>query len=451
MTATTALTAQNTQGVYGIHETPSDFVKKQIDACIDDIGVDVVKTDQVMVATSGAQLLREEAVETLCKQLLPVVTILTPNMPEALLLLKTSGQAAEEPKALDDIINIAKAVQQLGPKYVLLKGGHLPLTKDRVVSTKEADHHSVINILCGEDQTIVLETGHLRSKNTHGTGCSLASAIASNLACGMKMAQAVKAANLYVEAGIRTSKDLGKGSGPINHFHSVYHLPFSPGHFVDYVLDREDVKKAWLAYSEHDFVKQLAKGALPLEKFKNYLIQDFLFLIHFSRANALAAYKAKSLEDIKRSAENVTHIQEEVKLHIEYCKEFGLSQDEIENEEESEACTAYTRYVLDVGQSEDWLALQIALAPCLLGYGSIARRLHDDPETMREGNKYWKWIESYVSNDYTEAVRNGRDLIEKHAVKQSASRIEELVRIFIHATRMETGFWNMGSREVPGR
>lgn len=131
-------------------------------------------TDQVMVATSGAQLLPEEAVETLCKQLLPTVTILTPNMPEALLLLKTSGQAAEEPKTLDDIIKIAKSVQQLGPKYVLLKGGHLPLTKDRVVSTQEADHHSVINILYGEDQTIILETEHLRSKNTHGTGCSLA-------------------------------------------------------------------------------------------------------------------------------------------------------------------------------------------------------------------------------------------------------------------------------------
>ncbi|EON64608.1 hypothetical protein W97_03841 [Coniosporium apollinis CBS 100218] len=477
MTATTALTAQNTQGVYGIHETPSDFVRKQIDACIEDIGVDVVKTegmlasastvevvadalrrhdvalsvvDPVMVATSGAQLLPEEAVETMCKQLLPTVTILTPNMPEALLLLKTSGQAAEEPKTLDDIIKIAKSVQKLGPKYVLLKGGHLPLTKDRVVSTQEADHHSVINILYGEDQTIILETEHLRSKNTHGTGCSLASAIASNLACGMETAQAVTAANLYVEAGIRTSKDLGKGSGPINHFHSAYHLPFSPGHFVDYMLNREDVKKAWLAYSEHEFVRQLAKGTLPLEKFKNYLVQDYLFLIHFARANALAAYKAKSLEDIKRSAENVTHIQEEVKLHIEYCKEFGLSQDEIENEEESEGRGDFEirRYVLDVGQSEDWLALQIALAPCLLGYGMIARRLYGDAETVREGNRYWKWIESYVSDDYTEAVRNGRDLIEKHAVKQSASRIEELVRMFIHATRMEMGFWNMGFREV---
>lgn len=71
------------------------------------------------------------------------------------------------------------------------------------------------------------------------------------------------------------------------------------------------------------------------------------------------------------------------------------------------ACTAYSRYILDVGQSEDWLALQMALAPCLIGYGAIAQRLHGDKETLREGNRYWKWIENYVADDYTEAVRLG--------------------------------------------
>lgn len=110
------------------------------------------------------------------------------------------------------------------------------------------------------------------------------------------------------------------------------------------------------------------------------------------------------------------------------------------------------RYVLDIGQSQDWLALQVALAPCLIGYGDIAKRLHADPKTKREGNIYWKWIENYVADDYTEAVRMGsgewylfscdanslrdEELLEKNAVLQSPSRIEELVKIFIHATKV---------------
>ncbi|EKG20044.1 hypothetical protein MPH_02675 [Macrophomina phaseolina MS6] len=471
MTATTALTAQNTQGVYDIHHTPSSFVRKQIDACIEDIGVDVVKTgmlasastievvanalkehsvpvsivDPVMVSTSGAQLLPEDAVETLIARLLPVTTLLTPNLPEAQLILKRAGKTADEPNSLDDIVAMARAVKALGPKYVLLKGGHVPLTKDRVVPTEEADRHIVLNVLVGEEEVHIFETGYQKSRNTHGTGCSLASAIASRLASGFDMVQAVKTANYYIEAGIRTSTDLGKGSGPINHFHSTYTLPFAPGRFLEYVLDREDVKGPWREHTHHLFVQQLADGTLPIGKFKNYLIQDYLFLIQFSRANALAAYKAKNLDDINKSARIVQHIQEEMGLHIKYCEGFGLTRAEIESHKEHPACTAYTRYVLDIGQSEDWYGLQIALMPCLIGYGHIARRLYDDPKTKREDNAYWNWVEQYVAEDYTDAVKAGLEIIEKHAVLQSPSRIEQLVQIFIHATKMETGFWDMGS------
>lgn len=183
--------------------------------------------------------------------------------------------------------------------------------------------------------------------------------------------------------------------------------------------------------------------------------------IQFSRANALSAYKSNSLADIGRSAQQVVALQEEIKLHIEFCKEYGLQVEDIEKEEEDQATTAYTRYVLDIGQSQDWLALQVALLPCLIGYGIIAKRLFEDPKTLREGSKYWKWVESYVAEEYVEAMARGSDLIEKHVVKQSASRIDELARIFIHATnvslrqrevvfaganppQMERGFWDMG-------
>lgn len=127
-----------------------------------------------MVSTSGAQLLPEDAVETLIAKLLPLTTLLTPNLPEAQLILKRAGQAVGDPKSIDDIVSIAKAVKALGPKYVLLKGGHVPLTKERVVPTGEADRQIVLNVLVGAEEDRIFETGYLKSRNTHGTGCSLA-------------------------------------------------------------------------------------------------------------------------------------------------------------------------------------------------------------------------------------------------------------------------------------
>ncbi|KAL3425463.1 phosphomethylpyrimidine kinase [Phlyctema vagabunda] len=471
MTATTALTAQNTLGVIDINLTPPEFVRKQIDACISDVGVDVVKTgmlaaaetirivaeslhqhdvkvtviDPVMVATTGAQLLPGEAVRLLREHLLPITTILTPNFPEANLILSDSGLTVQEPKNIEDLIELAKAVQSLGPKYVLLKGGHIPFKKDGQVAKSEAEKELMVNILYGDGQATRIESPYYNTKNTHGTGCSLASAIASNLANGLPMIQAVKGACRYVEAGIKTATDLGHGNGPINHFHSTYSLPFAPGHFVEYLLERPDVEECWRQHTEHKFVAGLADGTLPLDNFKYYLIQDYLYLIQFARASALAGFKAKTIEDIAAAGKIIANIHREMDLHVAYCKEFGVTKEEMESIEESQACTAYTRYVLDIGQTEDLLALQVSMAPCLIGYMHIAKRLFADPKSKREGNIYWKWIEAYVAENYEEEVRIGSEVLEKYAVLQSPSRIEELAKIFIHATNMETGFWNMGT------
>ncbi|KAF2133320.1 hypothetical protein P153DRAFT_372957 [Dothidotthia symphoricarpi CBS 119687] len=470
MTATTALTAQNTLGVRDVHQTPPDFLRKQIDAVCEDVGVDVVKTgmlasaesiqvvadafrrhhvstsvvDPVMLSTSGYQLLPQDAVITLITTLLPLTTILTPNLPEAKLLLETAHVDSKDPENVDDIVAMARRIQKLGPKWVLLKGGHLPLTKGRVVSKEESEREVVVNVLVGEHEVTVLESEYLKSENTHGTGCSLASAIACNVASGMSVVNAVKKASLYIEAGIKTSQSIGKGSGPINHFHSTYTLPFSPGGFISYLLDHEDVQGPWKQYTEHEFVHKMADGTLPVENFRYYMIQDYLFLIQFARANALSAYKSSSLADIGRSVQQVVTLQEEIKLHINFCKQYGLEVEDIERQEEDRATTAYTRYVLDIGQSQDWIALQIAMLPCLIGYGAIAKRLNEDPKATRKGNEYWKWVESYVGQEYLDAITRGSDLIEEHAMKLSVSRVEELAKIFVHATNMERGFWDMG-------
>jgi len=127
-----------------------------------------------MVATSGAQLLPENAVETMCHELLPATFILTPNIPEANLILKTAGKPASEPHDLEGLKQLASTIQQLGPRYVLLKGGHIPLTSNHQVAKADEDKQLVVNVLHGEGITEVFESKYQRSQNTHGTGCSLA-------------------------------------------------------------------------------------------------------------------------------------------------------------------------------------------------------------------------------------------------------------------------------------
>lgn len=412
-----------------------------------------IDTVKVMVATSGAQLLPGDAVKNLRDLLLPMTSLLTPNIPEATLLLRDADIQYKSPSSLEDLKALAKMVHSLGPKAILLKGGHMPLTKEYVKGETEEEKSITVDILYDGNDYTIIESRYLSSKNTHGTGCSLASAIASNIALQKSASQpydlatATRLAVRYVSAGIVTAHaSLGKGSGPINHFHSMQTLPFSPGYFIEYLLSHPSVAPTWQKYTHHDFATQMARGTLPEDLFKSYLIQDYLYLTHFARTHALAAYKSKTMDAITASATIIMHIEREMELHLGYCREFGISKAEIEDptRRESLACVAYSRYVLDVGQSEDWLALQMALAPCLLGYGQAAQRLYREKESVKteQGNRYWRWVENYVAEDYQQAVRVGSQLIEKNIIRQSPQRVEELVRIFVRATEMEVRFWD---------
>lgn len=435
---TTALTAQNTLGVEDVHVTPPEFVAKQIDACMSDIGCDVVKIgmlasaatveavagkleewkvsrvvlDPVMVSTSGAQLLPTDAVRNVLDRLVKGVEIVTPNVPEALLMMKEGNDdEVMTPADLEELKSLAKSIQtKLGPRAVLLKGGHVPMVRQgngSLVKSGSERPDVVVDVLYNGKDFEVIESPYSDSRNTHGTGCSLASAIAARLAQGWPLKQAVRQACQYVAVGIKTSVTFTQGPGPINHFHNVQILPFAEGSFLEYLVQREDVKPVWHSYTHHPFANQMGDGTLPVDDFKEYLVQDYLYLTHFARTNALAAYKSQSMDAIVASAQIVLHIETEMKLHLEYCREFGLSKDDIVKQRESLACVAYSRYVLDIGQSQDWLALQMSLAPCLLGYGVAARRLAAQYADNHDGNKYWKWIENYIADDYQEAVKTG--------------------------------------------
>ena len=233
MSAITALTAQNTVGVRAIHGVPADFLKEQISAVIEDIGVDAVKIgmlhapeivevvawaidhyglrqvvlDPVMVATSGDALIRHETIASLVSELFPRATLITPNLDEAALLLgRPVREVADLEAACADLLG-------LGARAVLLKGGHLG-----------GDELTDLLALPGRpaDQWLRLSGPRIATRNSHGTGCTLSSAIAAQLALGLELAEAVRAAHAYIRAAIAAGAQVrtGHGHGPLNHGHA---------------------------------------------------------------------------------------------------------------------------------------------------------------------------------------------------------------------------------------
>jgi hydroxymethylpyrimidine/phosphomethylpyrimidine kinase len=230
-----ALTAQNTQTVSTIHEVPPEFVTAQLDAVFGDIEIAAVKIgmlssreaidavaaglerhgartivlDPVMVAKSGARLLRPDAIEALKQRLLPLATLITPNLPEAgdLLGIEAPGDEA-------GMVEAAAALRALGPSAVLIKGGHL----------EDADS---VDILDDGGEPLTLVAPRIATVNTHGTGCTLSSAIAALLGKGMPLRDAISGAKGYLTGALKAADQLrvGHGHGPVHHFHALWTHP----------------------------------------------------------------------------------------------------------------------------------------------------------------------------------------------------------------------------------
>ncbi len=230
MTAITSLTVQNTRGVTAAEAAAPDLVRDQMLACIEDIGVDCFKSgmlhhagiirrvaevltqkrgqtpyvlDPVMVSTSGHQLLDPEARDCLVRDLLPLATLVTPNRPEAVAL---SG--LERIETLDDMRRAGEKILSLGAGAVLIKGGHMPGER-------------LVDLLLTRGEEYLYESARLETRHTHGTGCTLASAIATGLAQGLSLPKAVGRGHRYVARAIATAPGFGGGHGPLNHLVSA--------------------------------------------------------------------------------------------------------------------------------------------------------------------------------------------------------------------------------------
>ena len=235
MSVVTALVAQNTRGVDGIHEVPADFVAAQIDAVFDDVRVDAVKIgmintaavgsavaerlrrhrpaavvlDPVMVAKSGDRLLAANAIDVVRDELVPLATVVTPNLPEAGVLLDRAP-----PATIDAMEDTARALHRLGPRHVLLKGGHL-------------DGSTSPDLLYDGETLTMLSADRVETRNTHGTGCTVSAAITALLPQRPSIAEAVADAKVFLTEALRHSGavDVGHGHGPVHHFHAAWSAP----------------------------------------------------------------------------------------------------------------------------------------------------------------------------------------------------------------------------------
>lgn len=206
----------------------------------------------------------------------------------------------------------------------------------------------------------------------------------------------------------------------------------------------------WQAYTNHAFVEQLGAGTLSKAAFQTYLVQDYLFLIQFARAHALAVYKSTNLEDMRAAAAGVSAILDvEMDLHVRLCSDWGLSRFDLEHSIEAPQTIAYTRFVLEAGQAGDILDLMVALSPCMLGYAEIGNNLLTQfgraDGTLAPDHPYAAWINEYSGQDYQDVAKATAATLEKHANELlTEARRPRLEKLFGQATRLEADFWQMG-------
>ena len=451
MSAVTALTAQNTTGVTGILEVSPEFLRQQLDAVFTDIFPDSVKigmvssseliktiadtlkfydaknivVDPVMVSTSGARLINENAIDTLAEKLLPIATVATPNIPEAEIL---SGMKINNES---DMIAAAKKIHEKFGCAVLLKGGH---------EVNDANDF----LYCKNDFKWFRGT-RIKTNNTHGTGCTLSSAIAANLAKNFSLEDSVSRAKEYISGALGAMLNLGKGCGPMKHSFNL------TGKFAENNGLRErlmaSVADIWHEYNRHPFVKGIEDGTLSREKFRRYIIQDYLYLNEYSKVFALGVAKAKNLDTLKLCASVMGAIADvEMDIHKGYMGRLKVSEEELAKTERTLENLSYTSYMLRIAYEEGEAEILAAILSCALSYEDIAKKILENNPNAGEHEFYGSWIKCYSGEEYCSLNKILVSHLEKAVRNYSEGQLEHICEIFRVCSLYEMGFWDMADR-----
>ncbi|EPQ29772.1 uncharacterized protein PFL1_02445 [Pseudozyma flocculosa PF-1] len=330
----------------------------------------------------------------------------------------------------------------------------------------------------GEGSYTLFVKPFVSSTATHGTGCTLSSAVAASLAQGHSLLRSVSIGIDYVQRAIACGiEDLGQGSGPLDHGFPIQarSLPRATRQ-APHPLTLHLVSNSlplWAAFTRSPFVLGIADRSIPLEAFVYFLRQDYVFLRHYARLWSLAAtFAANSFEQIATFARISLSMVHEAEMHVGLCARFGVDKDDLEHGTvESQATLAYTRFVEGVGRSGGILDLIVALAPCLYGYGEVGLFLGRGEDERRRSRRrtgteggdgagikadggddreegLQTWIQGYAGDEFQQAVRDGMALLEDIASQDppSAVRLEKLQKIWDASCRLEIAMWDEAMR-----
>lgn len=462
MAAVTALTAQNTRGVSAVHVPPAEFLTAQLTAVSDDIAVDAVKIgmlgdekviaavrswlekvrpgvvvlDPVMVATSGDRLLQESA-EAALRALLPLADLITPNLAEL-------GMLLGEPEAASwsDALEQGKRLAAETGSTVLVKGGHLDGADcpDALVNTG--------GVLSAD--VVVVDGERVPTNNSHGTGCSLSSAMATVQARLGDWELSLRTVKPWLEEALRSSGQLevGRGNGPVHHFH---HLP--TGSLVADAPGSADGAFADLLHAEAaadleeiyglGFIRGLAEGTLPEGEFAYYLAQDAIYLNGYSRvlarASALAPTETEQLF-WARSAHQCLEVESE--LHRSW-----LSTRTVQPEL-GPVTKAYVDHLLAASASGSYAVLVAAVLPCFWLYAEVGETLHAEflAAGAPEGHPYAEWLRTYADEDFAAATREAIGIVDAAGLGASEAERGHMLTAFRQSCRYEVEFFDAPRR-----
>ncbi|MEW9873980.1 bifunctional hydroxymethylpyrimidine kinase/phosphomethylpyrimidine kinase [Arthrobacter sp. HS15c] len=459
MAAITALTVQNTQGVRAVHVPPAAFLAQQLEAVSDDITIDAVKIgmlgdaevvaavrgwlekvrpgvvvlDPVMVATSGDRLLQPSA-ETALRGLLPLADLITPNLAELAMLLG-EAQAGSWTEALEQGRRLAAETGAT----ILVKGGHLDgaACPDALVNTGGLLAQEIVEV----------PGDRVPTRNSHGTGCSLSSAMATAQARLGDWEASLRLVKPWLAGALESSGslDVGAGNGPIHHFHHVQapvtvaepRQGLAVGEFAE-ILRQESAADLEAIYNL-DFIRDLAAGSLPEKQFAYYLAQDATYLNGYSRvlarASALAPTEAAQLF-WARSAQQCLEVESE--LHRSW-----LSTRTVEPVL-GPVTKSYVDHLLAASVSGSYAVLVAAVLPCFWLYAEVGKTLH--AQFLAAGapadHPYAEWLRTYADEDFAQATREAIAMADEAGRRGSEDERAAMVVAFSQSCRFEVDFFD---------
>lgn len=483
MTCIVTLTAQNTKGVTNVAKTTGEMVTSIFDENFSDIEIDSIKTgllsdesipalkntiekynykgilvvDPVMVSTSGYDFVSNKFLNLLIDTLAPYITLITPNLIEAKALVNTLSKKVQYDNNplvhLEEMYAMCKKVHDLtGIKNILVKGGHQSWGYDKNLLTD-------VLYISQTDTYICFYSKMQISHNTHGTGCTLSSAIASNLASGLSMVNSIANGIVYVQKGIETAPSIGHGHGPLNHLQSFqqfnyeslineeFELPFMKGDALEYLYDHTEIQNLWKEYTNHKFMKQVKNYQLSFDKFIDFVEQNIVYLVNYTRVILFMATKINNEEKFIVEADRLKTLSKEISKYKTMLKKIGYDDFKINSIKPNKVCQKYIDLLLSIAKdSGDYFDISISLTPCFYGYyiaclNATGKGQCDD---LLKCELYDEWINQHISDWYKdaciEAEKGLNETFEKYC--HSQTKLDRAIQIFKMFTSLEIEFLN---------